>query len=207
MLSVSFWKLWAQHAWWKWKQKPSVMSSSLPKQYWEIQTQLHRNPIAQARPDLTRLGWTWGGDQSVSQLPNSSSITSPDLTWTITVPPLSPALDLDNVLLAMLPICYLSTDLATPCSAAAHAARTPHSALPCSKDNHHKECNLTLVYCSLFVCTPLLHQVPSMVRHHCYRRHWLVCMYRAPSIVTLRYRDILIFYSNNFPSLNVVLIF
>ena len=82
-------------------------------------------------------------------------ITSPDLTWTITVPPLSPVLGLDNVLLSMLPICYLSTDLATPCSAAAHAARTPHSALPHSKDNHHKECNLTLVYCSLFVCTPL----------------------------------------------------
>ena len=36
---------------------------------------------------------------------------------------------------------------------------------------------------------------------------WSACTYRAPSIVTLRYRDILIFYSNNFPSLNVVLIF
>ena len=145
----------------------------------------------------------------VSQLPNSSSITSPDLTWTITVPPLSPVLGPDNVLLAMLPICYLSTDLATPCSAAAHAARTPHSALPHSKDNHHKECNLTLVYCSLFVCTPL-----SSTKYRAWSdiivtgdTDWSACTYRAPSIVTLRYRDILIFYSNNFLSLNVVLIF
>ena len=45
------------------------------------------------------------------------------------MPPLSPALGLDNVLLSMLPICYLSTDLATPCSAAAHAARTLQTAL------------------------------------------------------------------------------
>ena len=44
------------------------------------------------------------------------------------MPPLSPALGLDNVLLSMLPICYLS-DLATPCSAAAHAARTLQTAL------------------------------------------------------------------------------
>ena len=142
---------------------------------------------------IERLRPSYIGVQSLRpELPNSSSITLPDLTWTITVPPLFTVLGPDNALFAMLPICYLSTDLATPCSAAAHAARTPHSALPHSKDNHHKECNLTLVYCSLFVCTPLLHQVPSMVRHHCYRRHRLVCMYRALSIVTLRYRDILL---------------
>ena len=45
------------------------------------------------------------------------------------MPPLSPALGLDNVLLSMLPICYLSTDLATPCPAAARAARTLQTAL------------------------------------------------------------------------------
>ena len=79
----------------------------------------------------------------MSQLPNSSSITSPDLTWTITVPPLSPVLGLDNVLLSMLPICYLSTDLATPCSAAAHAARTPR----CRTQRTITIKNVTLRWC------------------------------------------------------------
>ena len=65
-----------------------------------------------------------------------------------------------------------------------------HSARPRSKDNHHKECNLTLVYCSLFVCASL-----SSTKHRACRtsllQATLVCMYRAPSSVTHRYREVL----------------
>ena len=156
------------------------MSSSLPK---------HRNPIAQARP-----GWTRGGDHLVSQLPCSSSITSPHLTWTITMPPLSPALGPDNVLLCSQ--CYpfviyrLIWRLLARLRPVQPAHCRLHSARPRSKDNHHKECNLTLVYCSLFVCTSL-----SSTKHRACRtsllQATLVCMYRAPSSVTHRYRDVL----------------
>ena len=151
----------------------------------------------------------------MSQLPNSSSITSPcltspDLTWTITVPPLSPVLGPDNIMSCSQ--CYpfviyrLIWRLLALLRPMQPALRTPR----CRAQRTITIKNVTLRWCIAHCSSVPL----SSTKYRAWSdiivtgdTDWSACTYRAPSIVTLRYRDILIFYSNNFPSLNVVLIF